>query len=303
MTKGPDAFRTISEVAEELNVPQHVLRFWETRFSQIRPLKRSGGRRFYRPDDVALLRGIRHLLYGSGYTIRGVQRILKEQGIGHVQRISPPVADNDSADDNPNLSMGSRASEHDNVGQMPAEPEIFGETAGDLSSGDVGLATQNDEPTASNPDAPPSDASAYGMGTSPAGSANNPRATDVTLDEPEGREPPKIAGNDPYNPTSATGHEAGWSAAAHSDVSSDSREEEAKAWQSAAMHTIDRYAPGPLSMRADRTGASRSQSSNDQIIQPQYRLTTDTRGHLQAVLEEIRECRRLLNSALSRLQD
>ena len=78
--KGPDAFRTISEVAEDLDLPQHVLRFWETRFTQIKPMKRGGGRRYYRPDDIDLLRGIRHLLYGEGYTIRGVQRILKEQG-------------------------------------------------------------------------------------------------------------------------------------------------------------------------------------------------------------------------------
>ena len=79
MDKAPDAFRTISEVAEELDIPQHVLRFWETRFAQIKPMKRSGGRRYYRPDDVDLLRGIRRLLYGEGYTIRGVQRILKEE--------------------------------------------------------------------------------------------------------------------------------------------------------------------------------------------------------------------------------
>jgi DNA-binding transcriptional MerR regulator len=78
--KSPDAFRTISEVAEDLDLPQHVLRFWETRFSQIKPLKRGGGRRYYRPDDVELLKGIRHLLYGEGYTIKGVQRILKEHG-------------------------------------------------------------------------------------------------------------------------------------------------------------------------------------------------------------------------------
>ena len=84
MSKGPDAFRTISEVAGELNLPQHVLRFWETRFTHIKPLKRGGGRRYYRPDDVELLRGIRHLLYGEGYTIRGVQRILKEQGARFV---------------------------------------------------------------------------------------------------------------------------------------------------------------------------------------------------------------------------
>ncbi len=80
VSKGPEAFRTISEVAQELDLPQHVLRFWETRFAQIRPMKRGGGRRYYRPDDIDLLRGIRHLLYGEGYTIRGVQRILREQG-------------------------------------------------------------------------------------------------------------------------------------------------------------------------------------------------------------------------------
>jgi DNA-binding transcriptional MerR regulator len=79
-----DAFRTISEVAEDLDLPQHVLRFWETRFSQIKPLKRGGGRRYYRPDDIELLRTIRHLLYGEGYTIRGVQRIFKEQGVKTV---------------------------------------------------------------------------------------------------------------------------------------------------------------------------------------------------------------------------
>jgi DNA-binding transcriptional MerR regulator len=87
VNKAPDAFRTISEVAEELELPQHVLRFWETRFSQIRPMKRGGGRRYYRPDDVDLLRGIRHLLYGEGYTIRGVQRILKDQGTKFVQTV------------------------------------------------------------------------------------------------------------------------------------------------------------------------------------------------------------------------
>jgi DNA-binding transcriptional MerR regulator len=82
MDKSADAFRTISEVAEELDLPQHVLRFWETRFPQIKPLKRAGGRRYYRPRDVEVLRTIKHLLYGEGYTIKGVQRVLKEQGIG-----------------------------------------------------------------------------------------------------------------------------------------------------------------------------------------------------------------------------
>jgi DNA-binding transcriptional MerR regulator len=88
LEKAPDAFRTISEVAADLDIPQHVLRFWETRFAQIKPMKRSGGRRYYRPDDVDLLKGIRRLLYGEGYTIRGVQRILKEHGIASVQRLA-----------------------------------------------------------------------------------------------------------------------------------------------------------------------------------------------------------------------
>jgi DNA-binding transcriptional MerR regulator len=90
--KAPDAFRTISEVADELDIPQHVLRFWESRFLQIKPMKRAGGRRYYRPDDVDLLRGIKHLLYGEGYTIRGVQRILREQGPKFVQAVWQPGA-------------------------------------------------------------------------------------------------------------------------------------------------------------------------------------------------------------------
>lgn len=85
--KEPGAFRTIGEVAEDLDLPQHVLRFWETRFTQVRPLKRGGNRRYYRPDDVDLLRGIRRLLYGQGYTIRGAQRILRERGMRFVQAV------------------------------------------------------------------------------------------------------------------------------------------------------------------------------------------------------------------------
>ncbi|MFO1116977.1 MAG: MerR family transcriptional regulator [Beijerinckiaceae bacterium] len=84
MEKGPDAFRTISELADELDLPQHVLRFWETRFSQIRPMKRSGGRRYYRPEDVELVRAIKTLLYGQGYTIKGVQKLFKDNGVRAV---------------------------------------------------------------------------------------------------------------------------------------------------------------------------------------------------------------------------
>jgi DNA-binding transcriptional MerR regulator len=106
LEKAPDAFRTISEVAAEIDVPQHVLRFWESRFTQIKPMKRGGGRRYYRPDDVDLLRGVRHLLYGEGYTIRGVQRILRDEGAAFVQDVwragaaaPPPLAEEDRVEE------------------------------------------------------------------------------------------------------------------------------------------------------------------------------------------------------------
>lgn len=87
LAKAPDAFRTISEVSEQLDVPQHVLRFWEAKFAQVRPLKRAGGRRYYRPDDIDLLKGIRALLYNEGFTIKGVQKVLREQGAKHVGEV------------------------------------------------------------------------------------------------------------------------------------------------------------------------------------------------------------------------
>ena len=82
--KSPEAFRTISEVSKDLSLPQHVLRFWETKFVQIKPIKRGGGRRYYRPEDIELLRGIKYLLYNDGYTIRGVQKVIKENGAKKV---------------------------------------------------------------------------------------------------------------------------------------------------------------------------------------------------------------------------
>src|ERR1700742_1764474 len=85
--KSPEAFRTISEVALELDMPQHVLRFWESRFAQVRPIKRAGGRRYYRPEDIDLLRGIRALLYNDGLTIRGVQKVLRDRGSRHVAAV------------------------------------------------------------------------------------------------------------------------------------------------------------------------------------------------------------------------
>lgn len=95
MAKGPNAFRTISEAAEELGVPQHVLRFWETKFSFIRPMKRAGGRRFYRPQDIAVLNGVRTLLHSEGLTIKGVQKLHRDHGLAHV--IAAGLGSNGSA--------------------------------------------------------------------------------------------------------------------------------------------------------------------------------------------------------------
>ena len=94
--KAPTAFRTISEVADDLRIPQHVLRFWETKFPQLKPLKRGGGRRYYRPEDIALLRRISDLLYTQGYTIKGVQRLLREGGLAEGEQ-ELPLAEPDSA--------------------------------------------------------------------------------------------------------------------------------------------------------------------------------------------------------------
>jgi DNA-binding transcriptional MerR regulator len=105
VAKGPDAFRTISEAADSLGVPQHVLRFWETKFSFIRPMKRAGGRRFYRPQDIEVLKGVRVLLHDEGYTIKGVQRLHKEQGVrrlvaaAHGEPSPPPDVPPASAND------------------------------------------------------------------------------------------------------------------------------------------------------------------------------------------------------------
>jgi DNA-binding transcriptional MerR regulator len=122
LDKAPEAFRTISEVADELEVPKHVLRFWEAKFAQLKPMKRGGGRRYYRPEDVALLRGIRFLLYDDGYTIRGVQKILREHGPRFVMDFRR-VAEEEEQDD-----------------AMPAPREIPDIAAEAAQSGGVGHA-------------------------------------------------------------------------------------------------------------------------------------------------------------------
>ncbi|VAW24206.1 Transcriptional regulator PA2737, MerR family [hydrothermal vent metagenome] len=119
MGKSAEAFRTISEAAVELDLPQHVLRFWETRFPQIKPLKRGGGRRYYRPDDVMLLKGIQHLLYDKGYTIKGVQRILKEEGPRRVITIGQSGS-NDADDGEASTDLAIKSSADKNISQNSA---------------------------------------------------------------------------------------------------------------------------------------------------------------------------------------
>ena len=110
--KSPEAFRTISEVSKDLSLPQHVLRFWETKFAQIKPIKRGGGRRYYRPEDIELLKGIKYLLYNDGYTIRGVQKVIKENGAKKI--ISKSNQNNDFTLDK---------DEHKNTSQIENKPQ------------------------------------------------------------------------------------------------------------------------------------------------------------------------------------
>ena len=164
--KAPDAFRTISEVAVELDVPQHVLRFWESRFRDIKPMKRGGGRRYYRPDDVDLLRGIRHLLYGEGYTIRGVQRILREQGIKFVQAVWQPGAPQPSHRRGDEADLGADEVEAEARLAAPEEterrrglfallPTLLGDDAGERTTARAPAAELRHEPRAPERILPP----------------------------------------------------------------------------------------------------------------------------------------------------
>ena len=123
LKKAPTAFRTISEVADDLHIPQHVLRFWETKFPQVKPLKRGGGRRYYRPDDIALLRRISDLLYIQGYTIKGVQRLLREGGGKLSDDIPPPPAGERAGPEE------AAASAHEPELPIPGLAKAAGETA------------------------------------------------------------------------------------------------------------------------------------------------------------------------------
>ncbi|KQS63465.1 MerR family transcriptional regulator [Rhizobium sp. Leaf371] len=157
MDKSPDAFRTISEVADDLDLPQHVLRFWETRFVQIKPMKRGGGRRYYRPEDVDLLKGIRHLLYDHGYTIKGVQKLLKMNGnkfvaaiasgdLATVEALAAASNDEAPAQQQPKIGM---ADEDQIVGRakMPTSRRFFSFNNGgdDMPEVSVGKTSVNKE--------------------------------------------------------------------------------------------------------------------------------------------------------------
>lgn len=159
MDKSPSAFRTISEVSEALEVPAHVLRFWEQKFTQIKPVKRGGGRRYYRPEDLALLTGIRELLYEDGLTIKGVQKVLRERGARHVMgrggaevggeagseapardpRAGPDGDAGDEATAGPDVGSGAGA------GTAPAAGDLAGDSRGD-SGGDPGGAAPSAGP-------------------------------------------------------------------------------------------------------------------------------------------------------------
>lgn len=162
--KSADAFRTISEVAEELDVPQHVLRFWETKFAQVKPMKRAGGRRYYRPDDVTLLRRIRDLLYSEGFTIRGVQKLLRENGVRALIDAAAPAAAGAAARPDGPPEAGLRAP------PQGAAPEPASEVRSDEARTSAGSQVEANASESPGSEAPPSQAAAVAAG----GSASPP---------------------------------------------------------------------------------------------------------------------------------
>ena len=149
--KAPSAFRTISEVADELHIPQHVLRFWETKFPQVKPLKRGGGRRYYRPEDILLLRRVSNLLYIQGYTIKGVQRLLREGGGKLSDNIPPPAPDEREA---PNVESIGRPPAMEPMLPMPGLIQAAAESPQQPRSNGRGKATAKPEPDAEAAAAP-----------------------------------------------------------------------------------------------------------------------------------------------------
>ncbi|MFZ1470223.1 MAG: MerR family transcriptional regulator [Paracoccaceae bacterium] len=188
MDKSPDAFRTISEVAEVLETPAHVLRFWESRFPQIRPVKRAGGRRYYRPADVALLTGIKRLLHDEGMTIRGVQKILREQGIQHVAGQSEEISPEEAA------------LEAAMVGRYDDEADLPGAEVEEATAAALAAALTADDPeAAAQPEAlwaAPPDAIAPPLPLDPA-SSEQADSTQAWLDSLPPQLPPQLPVPDP----------------------------------------------------------------------------------------------------------
>ncbi|MGB3277935.1 MAG: MerR family transcriptional regulator, partial [Pseudorhodobacter sp.] len=200
MDKSPDAFRTISEVAEHLDTPAHVLRFWESRFPQIKPVKRAGGRRYYRPADVALLSGIKKLLHDEGLTIRGVQKILREQGVKHVSDMSDFELV-ESPDAEIALDVVADAEPEPAVSTDPIP--LFPKPSPETPAADRTIAEDADTPEKAadlSPDEPEADASQApealpeaGMASVPDTPEESPAKIDAPEAEPMAAEPDVIA--------------------------------------------------------------------------------------------------------------
>ncbi|MFD2181019.1 MerR family transcriptional regulator [Rhodoplanes azumiensis] len=273
MNKAPEAFRTISEVAEELALPQHVLRFWESRFPQVRPMKRGGGRRYYRPDDVDLLRGIRHLLYGEGYTIRGVQRILREQGGRFVQTVWQEGAP--QPERVPELDgTDAEGSEHEDAVAVALDPAEADESAESAASRDD---TETPEPDL--------DTDPYGRREPsfgpPPGPASRPlqRTNHVPLARGEGAPvPPASAFAPPFAQPSAAPHVA--PPVPPPGAAASLRE------------TLRPITPEPEEV-SDTPAVVRAAAL------PPPGLSAADRERLGAVLGELEACRRLLADALA----
>ena len=201
MKKSPDAFRTISEVAEWLDVPTHVLRFWESRFAQIKPVKRAGGRRYYRPSDMRLIGGVKVLLHDQGMTIRSVQKMLREQGIKHISSFSPlldgeehapeVIEQKPVAEDAPPAAPAAAArSTHgatpapvDNAGE-PDAADAPDDGQADMFPDHVAAAVPDLEETATPDDPPPADPAEDDVLPEEA-AAKGPLGTDLPITDPE----------------------------------------------------------------------------------------------------------------------
>lgn len=332
MEKGPDAFRTISEVADDLDLPQHVLRFWETRFPQIRPLKRGGGRRYYRPDDIELLRGIRHLLYSEGYTIRGVQRILKEQGPRFVQMVWLEADDIGPADADMGEEIGRDLEDHgidaghpgmaaDAGGRRAARAPLDDEPRGGALGGILNLLPtrrghggERNEPSAliareelpEIVDMPPvrQPEPAHPRSAAPAARESEARrpfeedgVADAMLAFPFRATPARRETNrEPVRPRTADPSFVPLRAQPYGPPSDWTPPSETRAY-TPARQSETRPEPRPTETRHADSRASEPRGHAGATEPPRVNLTRDDIRRLQATLYELQECRRMLDAA------